>query len=151
MAIAFIEPEPIVYEQAGQCYYVEVVTPEVITMVEIETATSSEVVVSVICTDYRDYGCSCMVHIRNMGIVVSGYDAKDLVPNYFGSPFKGDVANFHYPTIAHAGYVMEVYLKSFLISECNYTPATCGTRIIQKDDPNLIGFIHRPIDPQSPI
>lgn len=137
------------------CYYVPVVTPTTFASVEQKTtATSSEVVVSVkeVCESYLDYGCSCMVHLRNMGIVISGYDAIDLVPNSFVGPFKGDVAIFNYPNgTAHAGYVLESYLSSFKMSQCNYTPGVCDTVIIQKDNPDLIGFIHRVNDPQNPI
>ena len=117
---------------------------------ESETSTSSEVVVSV-CKSYTDYGCSCMIYLQNRGIVVSQKNASDLQPNYFGSPFKGDVAIFHYPNIAHASFVEEVYLKSFLVSEWNYYAGKYSERVIQKDDPYLIGFIHNLQTEQNPI
>ena len=156
LALAYIEPETIVYEQGGQCY-------NILAPVEVHdfnlgepesgTATSSDVVVSVkkVCADYRDRYCSCMSYLKLRGIVVSQKNASDLQPNYFGSPFKGDVAIFHYPNIAHASFVEEVYLKSFLVSEWNYYAGKYSERVIQKDDPYLIGFIHKVSAEQNPI
>ena len=104
-----------------------------------------------LCEDYTSYGCSCMSYLKLRGIVVSQKNASDLVPNYFGSPFHGDVAIFHYPNIAHASFVEEVYISSFLVSEWNYYEGRYSERVIQKDDPYLIGFIHKVSDPKSPI
>ena len=100
-----------------------------------------EIVEEEVCGDYRDYGCSCMLYLQQIGHTIQGYDAKDLQPNSFAAQ-TGDVAIFRYP-LAHAGHVIETYIDSFLMSECNYKPATCGSRIIQNDDPALIGFIHK--------
>ena len=117
---------------------------------ESETATSSDVVVSV-CESYTDKYCSCMIYLQNRGIVVSQKNASDLQPNYFGSPFKGDVAIFHYEKISHAAYVEETYIKSFLVSEWNYYEGRYSERVIMKNDPYLIGFIHNLQTEQSPI
>ena len=93
-----------------------------------------------------------MIYLQNKGIVVSQKNASDLQPNYFGSPFKGDVAIFHYPNIAHASYV-EVTFPSgnFLVSEWNYYKGEYSERVILKDDPYLIGFIHKVSAEQNPI
>ena len=136
-------------------YNIEVVTPATI---EIEKSTEEtqatlavDVASSVICADYRDYGCSCMQYLKIKGIQVSQQNASDLQPNYFGSPFHGDVAIFRYPNIAHASFVEEVYISSFLVSEWNYYEGRYSERVIMKDDPALIGFIHFIGSSQSPI
>ena len=92
-----------------------------------------------------------MQYLKIKGIQVSQKNASDLVPNYFGSPFHVDVAIFHYPDIAHASLVEEVYQSSFLVSEWNYYEGKYSERVIMKDDPALIGFIHKVSAEQNPI
>lgn len=105
-----------------------------------------EVEASPIEPEVEPYGAysSCMVYLRNRGIVISGMDAADLIPNYFGTPFVGDVAIFHYTNTAHASYVELVYPSgNFEISEANYVSNEYSERLIMLDDPFLIGFLHK--------
>lgn len=96
------------------------------------------------CKSYTDKNCSCILYIQSRGIPISG-DAKDLVPNWKGEVYKGDIALFYFPTtnIYHAALVEEVYIGAFLVSEANFVEGEITERVIRKDDPFLRGFIHR--------
>tara|TARA_Y100000310_G_C20385403_1_gene670173 strand:+ start:126 stop:599 length:474 start_codon:yes stop_codon:yes gene_type:complete len=150
MAMAsLIDSAPVIYEQAGQCYYED--TDLMVSMVSAdspsETPTSTPVDVGVSveakCKSYTDYGCSCVTHVKNKGINTSGRNAEGFVPNAFEAT-AGDVAQFYYANTGtfHVAYVEEVYLGAFLISECNFKAGECGTRVVSKDDPALRGFVH---------
>lgn len=96
------------------------------------------------CDNIYNYACSCVVYVREIkGIDFQG-DAYTAQPNYFGVPFVGDLAIFHYPDISHLAFVEEVYINgNFKVSEWNYLPGQATTRIIMADDEFLIGFIHQ--------
>lgn len=85
-----------------------------------------------------------MIYLQRKGIVVSGKNASDLIPNYFGVPSQGDVAIFHYTNTAHAAYVEITYPSgNFEVSEANYIKNKYSERFIMKDDKYLIGFIKK--------
>jgi len=87
--------------------------------------------------------CSCIIYLQLKGHGVSG-DAKDLQPNYFGVPHKGDLALFKYSNgVYHAAYVEAVFPSgAFYISEANYRAGKYTERTIFPDDSFLRGFIH---------
>jgi hypothetical protein len=89
--------------------------------------------------------CYCVTYIReNRGVDIRG-DAKDMEPNYFGAPQKGDVALFRYSTgSSHVAFI-EAILPSgnFYVSEANFIPGEYGERVVMIDDPYLVGFIRK--------
>ena len=88
--------------------------------------------------------CSCMIHLKRKGIIVSQKNASDLIPNFFGTPETGNVAIFHYKDTAHAAYVEFPYPSgNFVVSENNYEKCKYTERLIMADDPFLIGFIRK--------
>ncbi len=127
------------YVSAGQCLYVEEQEGDIIE--EREGGISyTEEPVQEICTGSF---CSCILYLRAKGHGVSG-DARDLQPNYFGVPHKGDIALFKYSNgIFHASYVEAVFPSgAFYVSEANYRAGKYTERTIMADDPFLRGFIH---------
>ena len=58
--------------------------------------------------------------------------------------FYATVVVVHSPEVAHAAYVEIVYPSgNFQVSEWNYEAGEYTERVIEKDDPALVGFIHR--------
>ena len=101
------------------------------------------VVLPEVCASIYDYGCSCMVYLRNIkGQPVAGFDAKDLDPTGFQA-HAGDIALFKYGDVYHAAFVEENYPEAFKVSEWNYKRGQYTERIIRADDKNLRGFVYR--------
>lgn len=132
----------IAYAQELEYNVVQVLGEEQIEPITSTPLEQSEGVV--LCEDYRDYGCSCMLGLVEKGYPVEKLNAEDLQPDTFEGN-TGDIILFYYAhsNIYHAGTVtfkfpsenMEVY-------ECNYKPAICDYRIVKKDDPAIRGYIH---------
>lgn len=80
--------------------------------------------------------CNCYALVKTRILDLPA--TKDLIPN---SKIKvGSVALFNYEGIKHYAYVEEIYADSFKIDESNYKPCLRTNRIVQIDDPRLIGF-----------
>lgn len=122
-------------------YTAELSYPEPDFYVMADTVITIEVVEEPLLEEEGIY-CSCMIHLKRKGIIVSQKNASDLVPNFFGTPETGDVAIFHYTDTAHAAFVEFPYPSgNFVVSENNYEKCKYTTRLIMADDPFLIGFI----------
>lgn len=105
---AFIPFDRIVYTASpssyptGDIWYVSADTKITIEFEEVDFEENER------CDNLYNYGCSCVVYVREIkGIDFQG-DAYTAQPNYFGRPFVGDVAIFHYPEISHLAYVEEM-------------------------------------------
>ena len=93
------------------------------------------------CESVYDYGCSCMVYLtRDKGIPIKG-DAINVVPNV-DFPIVGGVVLIHLPNgVGHAAYIEAILINGNLwVSECNWRTGKCGTRVIDKDSPDIFGY-----------
>lgn len=99
------------------------------------------------CTSIYDYGCSCMVGLRNEGYAVEGMNAEDLHSNSEVG-YTNDIILFKYwngeEWIYHAGTIRVTFPSGLMrIYECNYKAGVCEERDVLKSDPAIRGYIHK--------
>ena len=146
-----LSSDPIIYERPVEIQVIEVYTVEAESRETDTTETPSNDGVSV-CQSVYDYGCSCIVGLReNKGVDIKG-NAIDFNVDYFGDVREGDLAKFVYANNIeghHIALVLEGYGDVWEQYECNMPAGTCRTRLVssnpehRKYDPAFVGFINR--------
>ena len=147
LALNILESKPIVYVKQNSAIIRHVEASDVpLSIIEnYNTITERRSIDTenepVICTGLF---CFCVTYIREQkGVDIRG-DAKYLVPNYFGEPARGDVILFKYSNgVWHVAYIEEVYNGVYYVSEANYHAGKEGNRLINFDDPDIVGFIRK--------
>ena len=91
-----------------------------------------------------NYGCSCIIGLKNLGYPVDRFNAADLqVSSQWG--VKDDLVLFTYGTgidKQHVACISQNMIGAHEIYECNKIKGVCGNRIIKKDDVTIRGYIH---------
>jgi len=85
-----------------------------------------------------------MLGLVDRGFSIEGLDAEKLQVNAF-TGLTGDIILFYFPKtdIHHAGEIVVTFpSKNMIVYECNYTPGTCGERLVMVDDPTIRGYLH---------
>ena len=138
-------------------YYVETSikvtssTPQIyIPTLVVGSETSSPMVEDVVFTPLHrcdksiyNYGCSCIIGLKNLGYPVDRFNAADLqVSSQWG--VKDDLVLFTYGTgidKQHVACISQNMLGAHEIYECNKIKGVCGNRTIAKDDITIKGYI----------
>lgn len=84
--------------------------------------------------------CNCVRYLREMGVELPVGDLKFTPTTQ--EPLIGSVAIFYYPhsNLYHVAVVTKVGLNWFVVKESNYNHCQVGTRIVDINDPSLVGF-----------
>jgi hypothetical protein len=86
--------------------------------------------------------CSCVTYLRTLIPSLPLVDAKHFKDFPRATPQVGGVAIFYYPTSGeyHVGYIAKLNDSGFLLKEANYEPCKVSTRLVEWNDPRLVGF-----------
>ncbi len=85
--------------------------------------------------------CSCVRTAISLGLNIPLVNAKDLKPN--SEPVIGGGILFYYPRTDtyHISVIEEFTNKGFLVKEGNFKPCMISERVVDYNDPLIIGFI----------
>jgi len=88
--------------------------------------------------------CSCVLTARELGAKLPKGDARELIPN---SPFPrvGGVVILRYHEDAHVAYIDKVTSEGLHVQEGNFEKCKQTERVIDFDDPNIVGYWHADI------
>lgn len=86
-----------------------------------------------------------MLGLVDRGFSIEGLDAQNLQVNAFIGNV-GDLILFYFPR-TDTYHVGEIIVKfpsnNMIVYECNYTPATCGERLVMVSDSTIRGYLHK--------
>ena len=82
--------------------------------------------------------CSCVLFVRDMGLMVYG-NARDMKPN-ISEPIEGGGVLFK-GAIGHVAYILRVEVDSVIIVESNHSPCKITYRRISRNSASIKGFI----------
>lgn len=84
--------------------------------------------------------CSCVRYAHYLNPKVPLVDASWFSSFRGKSPSIGGIIILQYPKDYHIATIVEFVENGFLVKEANYKKCEYGKRIIDYDDPHIIGF-----------
>ncbi len=84
--------------------------------------------------------CSCVRRVHELLPAAPLVDARWYLNFPRVTPAVGEVAMFNYDGTYHVAYISELREEGFIVQEANFHKCQKGTRLIDWQDPHLVGF-----------